>query len=160
MQHLVKDPNDPNHQIVMSDKEYKDYKRSGCWWIILIPLFLIGLIVGAIEDKQETITTKSSSQSLSEKQEGLSDEHSNKQQTTCNMPSDEKKNENDSNNTIEETTNTNDELRDSEYEQYYQSVVSETRNDQIDNNEQPNRNDPCPCGSGKKYKRCCGMRNK
>lgn len=20
----------------------------------------------------------------------------------------------------------------------------------------PNRNDPCPCGSGKKYKRCCG----
>ena len=76
------------------------------------------------------------------------------------MPSDEKKNENDSNNTIEETTNTNDELRDSEYEQYYQSVVSETRNDQIDNNEQPNRNDPCPCGSGKKYKRCCGMRNK
>ena len=21
----------------------------------------------------------------------------------------------------------------------------------------PNRNDPCPCGSGKKYKKCCGM---
>jgi len=21
---------------------------------------------------------------------------------------------------------------------------------------QPGRNDPCPCGSGKKYKRCCG----
>lgn len=21
---------------------------------------------------------------------------------------------------------------------------------------QPNRNDPCPCGSGKKYKKCCG----
>ncbi|HHU73622.1 MAG TPA: SEC-C domain-containing protein [Clostridiales bacterium] len=21
----------------------------------------------------------------------------------------------------------------------------------------PGRNDPCPCGSGKKYKRCCGM---
>lgn len=20
----------------------------------------------------------------------------------------------------------------------------------------PGRNDPCPCGSGKKYKRCCG----
>jgi SWIM/SEC-C metal-binding protein len=20
----------------------------------------------------------------------------------------------------------------------------------------PKRNDPCPCGSGKKYKRCCG----
>ena len=23
---------------------------------------------------------------------------------------------------------------------------------------QPGRNDPCPCGSGKKYKKCCGMR--
>jgi SEC-C motif-containing protein len=22
--------------------------------------------------------------------------------------------------------------------------------------EQPGRNAPCPCGSGKKYKRCCG----
>jgi uncharacterized protein YecA (UPF0149 family) len=22
--------------------------------------------------------------------------------------------------------------------------------------ETPGRNDPCPCGSGKKYKRCCG----
>ena len=21
----------------------------------------------------------------------------------------------------------------------------------------PGRNDPCPCGSGKKYKKCCGM---
>ncbi|MCL6105810.1 MAG: SEC-C metal-binding domain-containing protein [Actinobacteria bacterium] len=21
---------------------------------------------------------------------------------------------------------------------------------------EPGRNDPCPCGSGKKYKRCCG----
>jgi SWIM/SEC-C metal-binding protein len=22
----------------------------------------------------------------------------------------------------------------------------------------PGRNDPCPCGSGKKYKKCCGAR--
>ena len=22
----------------------------------------------------------------------------------------------------------------------------------------PGRNDPCPCGSGKKYKKCCGKR--
>ena len=22
--------------------------------------------------------------------------------------------------------------------------------------QQPKRNDPCPCGSGKKYKQCCG----
>ena len=21
----------------------------------------------------------------------------------------------------------------------------------------PGRNDPCPCGSGKKYKKCCGL---
>ena len=24
--------------------------------------------------------------------------------------------------------------------------------------ETPGRNDPCPCGSGKKYKKCCGAR--
>ena len=23
-------------------------------------------------------------------------------------------------------------------------------------NKEPGRNDPCPCGSGKKYKKCCG----
>ncbi len=23
---------------------------------------------------------------------------------------------------------------------------------------EPNRNDPCPCGSGKKYKKCCGVK--
>ncbi len=23
---------------------------------------------------------------------------------------------------------------------------------------QPGRNDPCPCGSGKKYKKCCGTK--
>ena len=27
----------------------------------------------------------------------------------------------------------------------------------IHNKEQAGRNDPCPCGSGKKYKRCCGV---
>ena len=26
----------------------------------------------------------------------------------------------------------------------------------IQSNAKPKRNDPCPCGSGKKYKRCCG----
>ena len=24
----------------------------------------------------------------------------------------------------------------------------------------PRRNDPCPCGSGKKYKRCCGAKRR
>jgi preprotein translocase subunit SecA len=23
---------------------------------------------------------------------------------------------------------------------------------------EPGRNDPCPCGSGKKYKKCCGRK--
>ena len=24
---------------------------------------------------------------------------------------------------------------------------------------EPNRNEACPCGSGKKYKQCCGKKN-
>lgn len=24
--------------------------------------------------------------------------------------------------------------------------------------QEPGRNDPCPCGSGKKYKKCCGAK--
>jgi len=28
--------------------------------------------------------------------------------------------------------------------------------DPIRADRQPGRNDPCPCGSGKKYKNCCG----
>ena len=28
---------------------------------------------------------------------------------------------------------------------------------QIDTTQKIGRNDPCPCGSGKKYKKCCGM---
>jgi uncharacterized protein YecA (UPF0149 family) len=28
----------------------------------------------------------------------------------------------------------------------------------IQGGEQPGRNDPCPCGSGKKYKKCCGAK--
>jgi len=30
------------------------------------------------------------------------------------------------------------------------------KNAPIVKGEQPGRNDPCPCGSGKKYKKCCG----
>ena len=30
------------------------------------------------------------------------------------------------------------------------------RQETIVKGEQPGRNDPCPCGSGKKYKKCCG----
>ena len=28
--------------------------------------------------------------------------------------------------------------------------------DPIHSSDKPGRNDPCPCGSGKKYKQCCG----
>ena len=28
----------------------------------------------------------------------------------------------------------------------------------IKSDAQPRRNDPCPCGSGKKYKKCCGAK--
>ena len=34
---------------------------------------------------------------------------------------------------------------------YFSGVI----NPKTSNNE-PNRNDPCPCGTGKKYKKCCG----
>ena len=27
---------------------------------------------------------------------------------------------------------------------------------QVVKEKEPGRNDPCPCGSGKKYKKCCG----
>ena len=29
---------------------------------------------------------------------------------------------------------------------------------QLKSTDQPGRNDPCPCGSGKKYKKCCGAK--
>ncbi|MEH6588549.1 MAG: PBPRA1643 family SWIM/SEC-C metal-binding motif protein [Halioglobus sp.] len=30
------------------------------------------------------------------------------------------------------------------------------RSDTVTVNKKPNRNEPCSCGSGKKYKKCCG----
>lgn len=32
------------------------------------------------------------------------------------------------------------------------------RNQPVKKDKKPGRNDPCPCGSGKKYKKCCGSR--
>jgi uncharacterized protein YecA (UPF0149 family) len=29
----------------------------------------------------------------------------------------------------------------------------------IQSGSRPGRNDPCPCGSGKKYKKCCGQQD-
>jgi len=36
-------------------------------------------------------------------------------------------------------------------------LIKETKKvDPLKAKAQPGRNDPCPCGSGKKYKKCCG----
>lgn len=35
-------------------------------------------------------------------------------------------------------------------------ITSYKRSKTIVKEKQPGRNDPCPCGSGKKYKKCCG----
>lgn len=35
-------------------------------------------------------------------------------------------------------------------------IVKEYKNSKIIRREKIGRNDPCPCGSGKKYKNCCG----
>ncbi len=36
-------------------------------------------------------------------------------------------------------------------------IIEENENrPEIDTTQKIGRNDPCPCGSGKKYKKCCG----
>jgi len=37
-----------------------------------------------------------------------------------------------------------------------QAITREYRNSKIIRHEKIGRNDPCPCGSGRKYKNCCG----
>jgi hypothetical protein len=39
-----------------------------------------------------------------------------------------------------------------------QQITREYRNSKIVHREKTGRNDPCPCGSGKKYKNCCSRR--
>jgi SEC-C motif domain protein len=39
---------------------------------------------------------------------------------------------------------------------YFQEEANR-KNAPIVKGQQPGRNDPCPCGSGKKYKKCCGQ---
>jgi len=38
----------------------------------------------------------------------------------------------------------------------YQEAIEEVEQNSIFTSKKPKRNDPCPCGSGKKYKNCCG----
>ena len=40
-----------------------------------------------------------------------------------------------------------------------QNTSSEKRQPIVNNGPKIGRNDPCPCGSGKKYKNCCGKNN-
>lgn len=37
-----------------------------------------------------------------------------------------------------------------------QAITREWRDSKVVRREKVGRNDPCPCGSGKKYKKCCG----
>ncbi len=39
---------------------------------------------------------------------------------------------------------------------YEEGEIAETTHQPIIGTKKPKRNDPCPCGSGKKYKNCCG----
>jgi len=40
-----------------------------------------------------------------------------------------------------------------------ESLIAETEKvEPIKSDSQVGRNDPCPCGSGKKYKKCCGAK--
>ncbi|MCG8482885.1 MAG: SEC-C domain-containing protein, partial [Clostridia bacterium] len=34
---------------------------------------------------------------------------------------------------------------------------AQRRSKTIVKEKKPGRNEPCPCGSGKKYKKCCGL---
>lgn len=45
---------------------------------------------------------------------------------------------------------------DAEDGRWYFVEEANRRNEPIVKGRQPGRNDPCPCGSGKKYKKCCG----
>ncbi|WP_372751031.1 YecA family protein [Labilibaculum sp.] len=49
------------------------------------------------------------------------------------------------------------EMRDSEWKNHYENLehIFASTNSPISQDGKINRNDPCPCGSGKKYKQCC-----
>ncbi|NCA97542.1 MAG: preprotein translocase subunit SecA, partial [Bacteroidia bacterium] len=45
-----------------------------------------------------------------------------------------------------------------EENQYPEHLVTNEHGSAVNKNKNVGRNDPCPCGSGKKFKNCCGMR--
>ena len=64
-------------------------------------------------------------------------------------------------NLLDYTTQMNDKESNKKLEKLQEriDVMKETRVQQVIRKGQKiHRNDPCPCGSGKKYKKCCGQR--
>lgn len=62
-------------------------------------------------------------------------------------------------NLLDYTTQMNDEESNKRLEELQEriDVMKETRVEQVIRKvKKIHRNDPCPCGSGKKYKKCCG----
>ena len=47
-------------------------------------------------------------------------------------------------------------LSDEDIEAEQQAIADAGKGEPIKADATPGRNDPCPCGSGKKYKKCCG----
>lgn len=45
-----------------------------------------------------------------------------------------------------------------EIEAEKQAIKKAKKVDPLSAKQGPSRNDPCPCGSGKKYKKCCGAK--
>jgi len=45
---------------------------------------------------------------------------------------------------------------DDDIEAEQQAIAAAGKGEPIKADATPGRNDPCPCGSGKKYKKCCG----
>lgn len=65
-------------------------------------------------------------------------------------------------NLLDYTTQMNDEESNKRLEELQEriDVMKETQVEQVvRNGHKIHRNDPCPCGSGKKYKKCCGKNN-
>lgn len=46
------------------------------------------------------------------------------------------------------------------YRMFRETVDKGKQERQVQRGEKVGRNDPCPCGSGRKYKRCCGRRGR
>ncbi|MBN2595205.1 MAG: SEC-C domain-containing protein [Marinifilaceae bacterium] len=48
-------------------------------------------------------------------------------------------------------------MRDPEWKNHYQHMeyIFASSESPVEQGVKVNRNDPCPCGSGKKYKQCC-----